>query len=142
MPKFEGSYTVVETGHKTKVVSDVKSPIKNAKSVPWYYAIQYLTADGKPACMLMTEAAWKTGSKSLCDGKELGPADAGKISNIQGVPFKQDIVLYDEVEKRWFAYMFYKNTLKLAIERAKKYPHLCTVLEPKRKSIFSRLFGN
>ena len=137
MPEFVGEYTVVKTGHKTKVKSDVKPFIKNAKVAPWYYAIQYINEDGKPACMLMTEAAFKSG-KVIGASANIESPDLGKVKK-NG--FKCTIELYNEDEDYNCIYEFYINEIRCAIERAAKRPHLCTKIEePKKKSFLERLF--
>lgn len=137
MPEFVGSYNVVKVGHKTQVKSDVKPFIKNAKVAPWYYAIQYIGDDGKPACMLMTEAGFKSGkvigASANCDDPTVGKL----VKN----GFKYTIALYDENEDYVSVYEFFSNTIKVAIERAAKYPHLCTKVEAPKKGFFARLFS-
>lgn len=137
MPEFVGSYTVIKVGHKTQVKSDVKPFIKNAKVAPWYYAIQYIGEDGKPACMLMTEAGFKSGkiigASSNCNDPALG--------KLVKKGFKFEIALYDEKEDYVNIHEFYANEIKTATARAVKYPHLCTVLEAPKKSFFARLFS-
>ena len=138
MPEFVGSYNVVKVGHKTQVKSDVKPFIKNAKVAPWYYAIQYIGEDGKPACMLMTEAAFKTGKVVGASSKVDDNPNLGKLVK-RG--FKYTIELYDEKEDFNQLYEFFANTIKVAIERAAKYPHLCTKVEAPKKGFFARLFS-
>ena len=138
MPEIEGSYNVVKVGHKVKVKSDVKPFIKNAKTVDWYYAIQYIGEDGKPACMLMTEAAFKSaklvGVVANVNDPRLGKIEKNGIRCI--------ITLYDEEEDFVSVYEFYGNDIKRAIDRAKKYPHLCTTIPaPKKTGFFAKLFS-
>lgn len=137
MPEFEGSYKVVEIGHKTKVKSDVKPFIKGAKVASWYYAIQYRGEDGKPACMLMTEAAF-TGGKTVKVSSDLSDPNLGKVEK-KGI--KATIWLYDEEEDIVCQYEFYTNEIKRAMERAAKYPHLCTEVQAPKKGFFARLFS-
>ena len=138
MPEFVGSYKVIKTGHKTQVKSDIKPFIKNTKVAPWLYAIQYIGEDGKPACMLMTEAAFKSG-KIVGASSKIDNPNLGKLVK-KG--FKFEIELYDEVEDYNQVYEFFSNTIKVAIERAKKNPHLCTKIAPStRKGFFARLFS-
>lgn len=138
MPEIEGSYKTVKVGHKVKVKSDVKPFIKNAKTVDWYYAIQYIGEDGKVACMLMTEAAFKSGKvksvKSNIDDPSLGKLEK------DGIRYR--ISLYDENDDYVCVHEFYVNEIIRAIERAKKYPHLCTAIpETKKMGFFARLFS-
>ena len=139
MPEFVGSYKVIKAGHKTQVKSDIKPFIKNAKTAPWLYAIQYVGEDGKQACMLMTEAAFKTGkvvgASSKIDGENLG--------KLIKDGFKYRIELYDEKEDYNCVYEFYSNTIATSINRATKHPHLCTSIVPEKKSggFFARLFS-
>lgn len=137
MPEFVGSYTVVKTGHKTKVKSDVKPFIKNAKVAPWYYAIQYLGDDGKPACMLMTEAGFKS-------GKIVGeyPNDyTDNLGKIVKKGFKCTIELYDEETDHVRGYEFYANEISCAIVRATKHSNLCTKIEEPKRGFFFNLFS-
>lgn len=138
MPEFVGSYKVIKTGHKTQVKSDIKPFIKNAKVAPWLYAIQYIGEDGKPACMLMTEAAFKSGKIVGASSK----IDSPNLGKLVKKGFKFEIELYDETEDYNQIYEFFANVIKNSIERAKKNPHLCTEL-PKapRKGFFARLFS-
>lgn len=140
MPEFVGSYRVIKAGHKTQVKSDIKPFIKNAKVAPWLYAIQYIGEDGKPACMLMTEAAFKTGKVVGASSRVDDNPNLGKLVKSG---FKYTIELYDEKEDFNQLYEFFANTIKQAIERAKKHPNLCTEIPAPapKKGLFARLFS-
>lgn len=138
MPEIVGSYKVIKAGHKTQVKSDIKPFIKNAKVAPWLYAIQYIDEEGKSACMLMTEAAFKSG-KIVGASSKIDNPNLGKLVK-KG--FKFEIELYDETEDFNQIYEFYANTVRTAVARAKKHPHLCTVIAPEpKKGFFARLFS-
>ena len=141
MPELVASYQVIKSGHKTQVKSDIKPFIKNAKVAPWLYAIQYIGEDGKPACMLMTEAAFKTGKVIGASTKIDNNPELGKLVK-KG--FKFQIELYDEKEDFTQVYEFFANVIKQAIERAQKHPNLCTEIAPAaapKKGLFARLFS-
>lgn len=138
MPEIEGSYKTVKVGHKVKVKSDVKPFIKNAVTVGWYYAIQFIGEDGKVACMLMTEKAFNA-SKVVSARSNIEDPELGKLIK-NG--YKYELSLYNEVEDYIEVREFFSNEINRAIARAKKYPHLCTVIPPVKKTgFFAKLFS-
>ena len=130
MPKIIGPYTTVKVGHKVKVENDAKPTFKLAKPAPWYYAVQ-VKEEGNVQCLLMTEAQLDKKKIVMTFDK---PTDDLGILVVDGIYIR--VVLFDETTNEYHRYRLYKSDIRIAKERASKYPHLCTKI-----GLFARIFG-